>query len=501
MKLIFLAAACLLQVAKGQSLDSLRAAVEAQPDSLSAHQRYIQAFQKSVPGITWKNADSVTALLEPQYNAWMARFPQSATVPFALGDAYGESPRARPFLQRAVALDPKLAAAWADLSLDAERLGDFPGSQAFLKKAMDADTSNLEYRFSYIYSFRGTDPARYRQMSLDFVHAYPNSEQSTMDLYWLANYLPDDKDKTAIYDQLRKNYSPDKYAWTGYAMDEYFDLLIGTDPQQAVGIAEWMTGLKLEEDDAKAWTKKLAIARQVVKSRALLDAQKPYDAALILSTVNLERRTGVGATETVYLLKARALDAGGNTPAAFDSLLKLFAKTPSDRTRNGMMQYAAKLGKDSAWVASNVNRLRDSTSQIAPVFTLPPYLTHDPISLADYRGKVVLLTFWFPGCGPCRGEFPHFQTVLGKFRDANIVYLGINVDRSQDAYVLSFVRSSGYGFTPLQDTNGWAQQAYHVRGEPSNYLIDRQGRIVYSGFMIQDAREERMLELMIHSLL
>jgi thiol-disulfide isomerase/thioredoxin len=113
---------------------------------------------------------------------------------------------------------------------------------------------------------------------------------------------------------------------------------------------------------------------------------------------------------------------------------------------------------------------------------------------------VVLLTFWFPGCGPCRGEFPHFQEVLKKFKGQDIAYVGINVVPGQDPYVLPFMQSSGYSFTPLRDKDQMAQKAYHVRGEPSNYLIDRDGHIIFSDFMIQSPRAQRMLELMIGSL-
>jgi peroxiredoxin len=113
---------------------------------------------------------------------------------------------------------------------------------------------------------------------------------------------------------------------------------------------------------------------------------------------------------------------------------------------------------------------------------------------------VVLLTFWFPGCGPCRGEFPHFQEALSKFKGQDIAYIGINVVPDQDPYVLPFMQSSGYSFTPLRDKDRMAEKAYNVRGEPSNFLIDRDGRIIFSGFMIQNPKAQRMLELMIGSL-
>jgi hypothetical protein len=62
------------------------------------------------------------------------------------------------------------------------------------------------------------------------------------------------------------------------------------------------------------------------------------------------------------------------------------------------------------------------------------------------------------------------------------------------------MRGTKFSFTPLRGNGEWAKQVYHVRGAPTNFLIDREGRIVYSDFMI-DANNERMLELMINSVL
>lgn len=62
------------------------------------------------------------------------------------------------------------------------------------------------------------------------------------------------------------------------------------------------------------------------------------------------------------------------------------------------------------------------------------------------------------------------------------------------------MQSSGYSFTPLRDKDQMAEKAYNVSGEPSNFLIDRDGRIIFSGFMIQSPKAQRMLELMIGSL-
>ncbi len=128
------------------------------------------------------------------------------------------------------------------------------------------------------------------------------------------------------------------------------------------------------------------------------------------------------------------------------------------------------------------------------------YTSDKKVALSDYKGKVVLLTFWFPGCGPCRAEFPHFRKRAAKIQGKGIVYLAINVMPIQDDYVLPFLRGTHYSFTPLRGTAEWAAQQYKVPGQPANFLIDGAGRIVFSNFLI-NGNNERMLELMIASML
>jgi thiol-disulfide isomerase/thioredoxin len=118
----------------------------------------------------------------------------------------------------------------------------------------------------------------------------------------------------------------------------------------------------------------------------------------------------------------------------------------------------------------------------------------------------VLLTFWFPGCGPCRAEFPHFEVVMQQLRQKDVVYLGINVQRDQDAYVLPFMAKTQYSFLPLKSTpdadiGGKEAEEYRVRGEPTNFVIDRTGRIVYRDFMIDDSGGELVVKHMIESVL
>jgi len=55
------------------------------------------------------------------------------------------------------------------------------------------------------------------------------------------------------------------------------------------------------------------------------------------------------------------------------------------------------MGRTRADVDAEVWRARDAKAKMAPLFELPSSRDGSPVKLADYRGKLVLLTFWFPG--------------------------------------------------------------------------------------------------------
>lgn len=488
-------------LAQDDSLATLRAAVEANPDSLSYHERFIAAFRKSVPGANYNNYDSVMSLLIPQYNEWIARFPQSAAVPFAIGHAFAnaESPRAKPFLLKAVEQNPQLADAWMDLSIDAERWGDFQVSRDYLKKAADAAPNNPDYAFYYAASFENSDPAEDKRLSMEVVRRFPTSERGAQALYWLAFNTPDEKGKIAIYEGLKEKFPPAHFNWSASGMSEYFDILLIKEPAKALALAKEMGALASDDYDKKTWAANIPVAEKVGRALTALKEKRASDASAILGSVRLSKWSD--AREAVGLLKAKAIDASGNTQAAYDSLLVFYAASPSDEVHEEMVRLAGKMGKDAAWIDQGVRERRAAGAVSAPAFNLYAYLKGDSVSLESYKGKAVLLTFWFPGCGPCRGEFPHFQQVVDKFKGKDLAYIGINVFQDQAPYVASFMRSSGYTFSPLADNNEATMKAYHVRGCPTNFLIDKDGKIVFTDFTIRTPKTERMLELMIQSLL
>ncbi|MDE2119676.1 MAG: TlpA family protein disulfide reductase [Betaproteobacteria bacterium] len=100
-------------------------------------------------------------------------------------------------------------------------------------------------------------------------------------------------------------------------------------------------------------------------------------------------------------------------------------------------------------------------------------------SLAEYRGKVVLVNFWATWCPPCRAEMPSIQKLYASMKGRPFVVLALDQGETVDS-VFSFMGqlSPSPGFPVLLDARSQAAHAFGVMGIPTSYLIDPQGRIV-----------------------
>ncbi len=113
---------------------------------------------------------------------------------------------------------------------------------------------------------------------------------------------------------------------------------------------------------------------------------------------------------------------------------------------------------------------------VAPEFLLPE-LSGTSVRLSDHQGKVILLNFWAAWCPPCRAEMPSMETLYQAYRDRGPMILAISGDQGGKSVVVSFVQERDVRFPILLDPAGEAFAQYGVRGLPTSYLLDRQGRV------------------------
>ena len=467
------------------TLDRLKMAVQATPDSINTHVAYIEAIGPDNPDIV------------NRYDELMKEFPENANVPFALAKVYieKESPSARPYLLKAVGINPQFAQAWYYLWVDDLRWGHFDEGWEYLKKAIAADPANPLYQYRYALSFHGLDQEKFADLSFKVAKDFPDSEYAVRALGYLASCSATAEERIKCYQLLHDNFPLEKSA---AFMTSYFDVLLSTDPEKARVLAVEMKNLKEAEGDN--WIDLLRQANLFIQAKKMLDEHRSAEALAVLNKIKLSRYS-LFSKESLLFLKAEATDQTGDHSSAYEQLMEVFIKEPSLALQTALYGYGTKLGKDQAAVKADIYKNLLISAKPATPFSLKKYIGEGNASISDYKGKVLLLTYWFPGCGPCRAEMPFFENVVKQYEKTQLAYVGINIVAEQDQYVIPFHNSSGFSFTPLADIKGRDKGNLENYGAaPTNFLIDKTGRIIFSDFMI-GAENEAHLKMMIDLLL
>lgn len=122
------------------------------------------------------------------------------------------------------------------------------------------------------------------------------------------------------------------------------------------------------------------------------------------------------------------------------------------------------------------------------------------VSLAQLRGKVVLLNFWATWCPPCRQELTRVQSdLIDRFAGRDFVFLPVSRGEEREA-VEAFRKQTGYAFPMGLDPERRIYDLYASNFIPRNFLIDRDGRVVVASVGYEpeefDALVERIRSLL-----
>ena len=114
----------------------------------------------------------------------------------------------------------------------------------------------------------------------------------------------------------------------------------------------------------------------------------------------------------------------------------------------------------------------------APDFQAVDLARGDTVTLARYRGQVVLLNVWATWCEPCRVEMPSMERLQCQLAPEGLKIVAVSIDEAGPDVVRNFQRELGLTFQILQDRSRRIERTYQTTGVPESFVINRHGQIV-----------------------
>ncbi len=130
---------------------------------------------------------------------------------------------------------------------------------------------------------------------------------------------------------------------------------------------------------------------------------------------------------------------------------------------------------------------------LAPSFNLPDD-EGEMHALSDYKGKVVIINFWATWCPPCRAELPSMNKAWEKLKDHDVQMLAVNVGEDEDT-VFAFTGEQEINFQILLDESGEIINLWPVRGLPTTFVLDKEGRVVYRAVGGRDWNSDEIINI------
>ena len=227
--------------------------------------------------------------------------------------------------------------------------------------------------------------------------------------------------------------------------------------------------------------------------------QVPNEEVMGMRFIRYEVRLWIDKQDYLPMRYTIAYDAvqGRDTLCQFDDCLLVDFSPDVDSANLTIQSFPSKVALIDYTPDEPTEPLAEGT--LAPEWSLPS-LTGDTVRLADLRGKVVLLDFFYKSCAPCCAALPGLQSLHEKYKDRGFVMIGIDpYDDPEKAAMADFLAKRDITYTVLFSDRELPKK-YSVSVYPTLFFIDRNGKItkVQTGFSkdLETALEEQLQKML-----
>lgn len=173
-------------------------------------------------------------------------------------------------------------------------------------------------------------------------------------------------------------------------------------------------------------------------------------------------------------------------PASYISVYKVYASfgTPGDADLLDTIYVGLDSSLQHSFFGLKIKETLASAKRTAIGIPAPDFTAPDTkgkaISLSSFKGKYTLVDFWASWCGPCRQENPNVVLAYHKYHPKGFTILSVSLDNNKDKWEEA-IKQDKLNWNHVSDLKGWQSSVavlYGVRGIPTNFLLDKDGKII-----------------------
>lgn len=201
-------------------------------------------------------------------------------------------------------------------------------------------------------------------------------------------------------------------------------------------------------------------------------------------------------------MQTRELEYARTHPSSYFSIVALTDLTNSAAaaTANEPVFDSLDMQLRNSFAGKELEQRINALTSVVPGSMAPDFTENDvqgrPLRLSSLRGKYVLIDFWASWCHPCRMENPNLVKQYQLYKDKGFQVLSVSLDDNVDKWKRAIAEDE-LPWLHVSDLRGWNNAAcklYAIRGVPSSFLVDPQGKIIATG-LVGEKLDEKLKEL------